>query len=592
MATVADLSQAQCVLLAVHYASSANIAALHSFTPSRLDVLDPELVLRIILTYLPGSTEPREYTSYVGEVASRLYLDHDRQDVSVDVSHVTNLSAKEAERQVKKLKLLEIAAPLYPKDAPPDLLTKFLCHRAYRIDQETGLLSLIPQLIESHLDRNEYTRTWYTSVVLPVLRLECEYYPEIERDDGLTMASFEALDGKDGVDLLMRKCTESAAEHNRDRSYSAGSTGMANGGKRSYTIVRDARGLIGPWMCGHTERKRRKLDRPTHIPDIDDKSTEVDKIALRVRKISLSGISTADRTGHDWEFFYAWLVQHARAEFALVAACIEDWDGPGDVDVGDVHMKTYMAEDEQRKLELQYAQAAFATCYACTADTLDTVESAHAILARLAELLDFVPPPELASTVESLPKVEKHASSLDHSQTADEYLAPENLLKPEHPLTTPRLESYMLLQMMVYSAYQLNGLSMPMSLGAVARLHFYATSADQLALLRKMLKSISQGGRRRDESQWAAERARLMWLWNWGMDSEQQAEHETEGTGVGVLGKIERTVFEEEMLKCFIDTSCKCLSCFPMSATSLRTHLVLLNNTMNLPFALCAQWMM
>ena len=67
-----DLSVAQCILLTVHYASEGNIKALHSFTPTRLDALDPELVLRILLAYLPESLDPREYTTYIGEVASRL----------------------------------------------------------------------------------------------------------------------------------------------------------------------------------------------------------------------------------------------------------------------------------------------------------------------------------------------------------------------------------------------------------------------------------------------------------------------------------------------------------------------------------------
>ncbi|MGG6495562.1 UNVERIFIED_CONTAM: secretory pathway Sec39 family protein, partial [Bacteroidetes bacterium 56_B9] len=92
-------------------------------------------VLRIVLTFLPEAVDPREYTGYVGEVASRLYLDVDREDVEVSTAPVHNLSEEEAQKKVKKLRILDIQAPAFPPHAPQDLLTRFVCHRAYRIDQ-------------------------------------------------------------------------------------------------------------------------------------------------------------------------------------------------------------------------------------------------------------------------------------------------------------------------------------------------------------------------------------------------------------------------------------------------------------------------
>ena len=103
-----DLTPAQCVLLTVHLASESNIKALHTFTPSRLDALDPELVLRILLTYLPEAVDPREYTNYVEEVASRLYVNIDREEVEVNIAPVKDLSDAQAQKRVKKLHLLQI----------------------------------------------------------------------------------------------------------------------------------------------------------------------------------------------------------------------------------------------------------------------------------------------------------------------------------------------------------------------------------------------------------------------------------------------------------------------------------------------------
>ena len=537
MDPVKTLTPAQCVLLAVHFASESNIKALHSFTPTRLDALDPELVLRIVLTFLPEALDPREYVKYIEEVGSRLYLDVNREDVEVSVAPVADLSDDEAQKRVKKLRILQIEAPSFPPHAPNDLLTRFVCHRAHRIDQETGLLHLLPALVEPFLPRNDFIRTWYIGACLPLLRLTIDYYPD---DDSLVMplSDFEALRGREGVDVLLKKSVEDSVAGRK-------------------TVARDIKSLLGPWMYGHTTRKHRQLNYGQHEKNraIENNEDPVDGATEGMRKISLDGIKAKDQTtGHDWEHLFAWLVSHAADDLGLIAHAIDGWDGPGDIDLGGVERQgiAYMDEDLQKKLELQYAQAAFASCYVADADTEATVEDAHSILARLAELLDFIPPPDLASSVDALPKIERHATKLDESATVADLL-PEALLKQEHPLTTPRIETYMLLQMMVYSAYQFSGLQHPMSLVNVAKLHFYATPDEQLAVLRKILHGLSKSGARKDESQWSADRAKLIWLWNWGIEADAA----DPDNGAGVLGNISKGDFEEEMLKVFTETSCK-----------------------------------
>ena len=540
-----DLSQAQCILLTIHYASESNIKALHSFTPTRLDALDPELVLRILLTYLPESLEPREYTTYVGEVASRLYLDVNREDVEVDVSPVKDIDEAQAKKKVKKLKLLEIKPPSFPAHAPNDILIRFLCHRAYRIDVETGLLNLVPQLIEPFLVRHDFLRTWYISVVLPLLRCEFEYHPG-DDTKSMNLVNFERLEGSEGIDFLMHKAA-GAGDLKRPRSLSQ--NGLQSSSSQKSDMARDIKGLVGPWMYGGTERKRRKLG---HEQEPENATDDVSTVAKGMRKIALDG--TKGTTGHDWEYLYIWMVHQAQQHFSAVSQAIEDWDGPGDVDLGGFspgNSNQYLEEDVQSRLEARYAQAAFASCYAVQADTEQAVHGAHGILARLAELLDFVPPPDLATSVESLPKMERHATQLAGSHT-DADIAPDALLRSEHPLTTPRLETYMLLQMMVYSAYQFSGLGHPISIIHVAKLHFYGGADEQLQTLQRILHGLSNGGARKDDTQWTADRAKLMWLWNWGIDADDQNAQ----NGPGVLGNISKQTFEKEMLKCFTDTSC------------------------------------
>ena len=539
-----DLSTDQCILLAVHYASSADIPALHSFTPSRPDALSSELVLRILLTYLPETLEPAVYRTYVQEVATRLYLDVDREDVPVDTSLVSDIDAATARKRVKKLHLCEIKPVHFPPHAPKDLLTNFLCNRSQKIDEATGMLNLVLSLVEPFLEDNDYLRVWFVSAVLPLFRTNFKFYPQDPMAG--TIEDLGQRDGKEGIELLLARSLKNGTDADAENS----------------NLARDMKSLVGPWMYGHTDRKRSKLEleKQRQGPqqgggtDEKDATEQEDELTDGVRKIALDGISEKDKTGHDWEHAYYWMVQSAQENFSHITQLIEEWDGPSDVDFGGYEKgqhRPYLDDDVQRKLELQYAQAAFASCYAAQSSSKDTIQGAHGVLARLAELLDFLPPPDLATSIESLPRVEQHATSLDESQTLHDLL-PDRLLAAEHPLTTPRMETYMLLQMHVYTAYQLDSLGYTASLVDVARIQFYGTAESQLAVLQKMLRGLAAPGKS-DETDWKACRSKLVWLWNWGIDQENMAADH----GAGVLGKVPKADFEAEMLKVFTETSRK-----------------------------------
>ncbi|KAI4736709.1 secretory pathway Sec39 [Aureobasidium sp. EXF-12298] len=528
---VKALSSAQCILLTVHYASEANIRALHAFTPLRLDVLSPELVLRIVLSYMPETVDPSLYTTYVREVATRIYLEQ-QEPLDIDTTPVAALSTEQAQKRINKLSIADLSPPAFPPHAPTDLLTRFVIHRANRIDSETGLLALVPRLAEPFLDTNDYLRTWYVSVVLPLLRLRYDYYPD--KKDPPTLPAFEKLDGQQGIDLLLENVTN--VEH--EITSSTDSEGVA---------ARDTRAMVGPWMYGHTERKRRRLGSEKQS-NHDEQATV--RSPPRTAFIKLDGVSKHDKTGHDWEYVFEWMVHNAANNFPLVTNLIEEWDGPGDVDLGGFHNpQDYLDDDTQAKLERQYAQAAFACCYAAEADNPETIDGAHGILVRLAQLLDFEPPPELATSVKQLPKVDKHAELL-HATESTIYLEPDVLLRPEHPLATPRLETYMLLQMMVYSAYQLNGLGHSISILNVAKLRFFSDEDEQLSLLLKVVHGLAAKGKR-DEQQWQYDYDKLIWLWNWNIELEDQGRR-----GAGIFGRIEKTVIERELLKVLISSGC------------------------------------
>ena len=186
-------------------------------------------------------------------------------------------------------------------------------------------------------------------------------------------------------------------------------------------------------MHGHSGQKRRKLShqREQEVGDAGAEST------------GLSG----DDPEHDWVYMYRWMVTQSQESFPLITQAIENWDGPGDVDLGGFdtdHRDQNLDEDAQRQLEAQYAQAAIASCYTVESDSEETIHNAHAILARLARLLDFDPPPGLSATAEALPQIETHLFRAQDSETGLA-LDPNALLKSGHRLTSPRPETYALL---------------------------------------------------------------------------------------------------------------------------------------------------
>ncbi|GME54136.1 CaiB/BaiF family enzyme [Neofusicoccum parvum] len=425
MDNLKQLSPAHCVLLATHCAAESNVDALRTLSLARPDAFDPDTLLRILLTFLPESADPSTYSTYAQEIASRLYLQQ-RAKLEVDAAPVKDLSDSQAQKRVRKLDLLPLAHSSCAHD-DLDLLTLFLIHRAYRIDAETGLLALIPQLVDPFLDHSEYLRTWFISNVLPLLRLDFEYYPN---DGSVTsLEKFGGLHGSQGVDVLVAK-----AETTKD-----------NPPANESNIARDIKGIVGPWIDA-----------------------------------------------------------------------VEYWDGPGDVDLGgyeDPSRQDGLDEEVQACLEQRYAQAAFASVYSADSNTRETIEAAHSVLVRLASIMDFIPPPDLATSVEMLPKIEGHTSILH--QTSSSILQPDTLLNPNHPLTIPTVETFSLLQIFVYSAYILADLGHPISLNNLAKFQFHSDEDGQLQMVNKVLKGLVSGSKN-DEEMWASARRKLIWLWNWG----------------------------------------------------------------------------
>ncbi|KAL9085252.1 MAG: hypothetical protein Q9165_007686 [Trypethelium subeluteriae] len=522
---MSGLSKAHYTLLAVRFASESNVQALTSHVAALRDALNAELLLRIVLTYLPESVEPPNYIPLI-QILAGISQPSANKRVSFDSSAVKGLSDSQASKNARKIHLLPLKHPEYPPDGPSDHVSQFIYHRAHRIEEEAGLLALVPQLVSPFLERSEFLRTWLISSVLPLLRIGYEYYPQSSSPPSLQ--SFENLDRADGVNVLMSKAATTKDEEAVDKEGSG-------------TAGRDLRGVVAPWMVGDSARKRRKLDpeaRSHSIPVVE-----------RVRRLSVDiPIQEQNDDKHGWEYAFQWLVDTAAKNFTLVTEAIEDWDGPGDADFGGYDGgKPYLVESVEMQLSQRYGQAAMASVYVVEANTSETIEDAHRILVRLAGLFNFATPSSLMTSVEMLPRPDRLHSAL--SSPPQSALQPNSLLRDGHPLTTMTAETYVLLQMFVYSAFQFARLGSSISVVNVAKLRFYATDDEQLSMFRRIMHGLTSGSRK-DEYQWDTIRTTLIWLWGWGVDLEEAEE------AAGIFGKIQRDVIERELLKAFISSSC------------------------------------
>lgn len=514
------LSVAKCTLLAVDFASKDDIASLHNLCALRPDALPANLVLRILLTYLPETIPAESYIPLVEQLtAAKSTLPPD-EHASLDLSSIHDTTDADAKHRANRVHLYDLRSDKYPSEGPGDDLTLFLCHRAYRVDQETGLLALVANLIRPFATTNDYLRCWYLSVLLPLYRLQYDYHPQ--RDLTLSVLEFEDISAARGVDLLLANATKTSSD-------------LGDG-----IICRDLRGLVAPWLSGNFRSHRRLAQQsPT------DTETLVDG-----RRISLSGNTQDTVTNHDWEYVFAWLVHRAATDFVTVINAVELWDGPSDVDFDGLgKAQDYLDAETLKKLDKRYAQAMFASCYVVDQNCKQAIDGAHDVLVRLASLLDFEPPPDLATSVEQLPLLDEHAARLNQ-ETSPKLLQPDRLLEPEHALTSPTLETYMLLQMFVYSAYQLQALGQSISIGNVARMRYFDNADEQLAVLQKIVSALAQKGKR-DDRQWQTDRSRLVWLWNWNLDPAEENARQ----GAGPLGRVDRDLLERNILRAMIDTS-------------------------------------
>lgn len=508
------VSPAKAILLAVQLAAAVDLTSFESLVSRYPRTLHKELVLRILLTYLPEILETSEYISLLGRLeAGELENDPAFEPTKFGLEELDEVEAK---KKARKLRLLPLEPPYDFADEDPSPLIQFLVLRALRIDENTGLITQIPELLQPFLHLSTYLRTWIISTILPLLRFTYEYYT----DDGipLTIPKFERLDDEAGVKLLLSKTAndEEITEN---------------------TVGRDLRGLVGPWMYGDTRWKRRK--------------SRLESRAGLQHSMHFDQNAISNEKCIGWEEVFKWITQQAGSSWRTAVDAIEQWDGPGDVDVGEYSDGSiWLDEDEQQLLERRYARAALAAAYLISEESEYALNGVYRILERLIKLMDQDRVPSLQAACSLLMPIlfqDEEFPSTKHAQHLR-----NNLLGEENSLTKPGEISVQILHALVISAYLCTRIGSGFTVRRAGELALLQDETEQKIEFSKLLVNV-RNGPKGDDKYWIKLRNEILWLRSWGV--EESSEGADASNGKGILGKLSKEYIEAELLTLFLSNT-------------------------------------
>ncbi|KAJ5713695.1 uncharacterized protein N7483_010876 [Penicillium malachiteum] len=471
-----------------------------------------ERLLRIILTFLPESTEPSEYVGVLQELNGTAGAVS--QDREIDTSAVKYISEEEARRRVRKLRLRPLKQDGEDEEEKKlsDPLTLFLIHRANLIDTETSLQPLILNLVLPFYEQQPFIRTWLISSLLPALRLNYEYYPN--REEIISLDTLELMDDRTAVNVLLS---------------------MSDPEKDNMDLVTNLRGLIGPWLYGSSRAKRRRLNEAAEQTSISFFEGQ-------------SKPKAADLVG--WEHVNEWLLSRSMVDYNSVVNAFVNWAGPGDVDLGgygdkEGHSSRSSSESAKQLLD-RYGQSGLSVVYAQPDSSHTLLEGSFKILSRVAELLGLEECSYLSSN-DILPSVDFDTELISSSSRAS--LLQNALMSRRNPLTIPSPSSISFASALLLSLRVLTGLGHIISCRVAANICLHSTQEIQLAELQSVVASMVK--QPKSYQDWQKVRQDLLWLRDWQAEKSDNGWEEP-STHHGLFWQISRDAVETEILKALL----------------------------------------
>ena len=507
MTSLARLSSARAILLAVHLCASGDVTGLPRLQAVFPKSLPLERLLRMILTFLPESTEPQYYTSAIQRIIDGSGPDGDGD---IDVSSVENVSEAEARKQLRRIRLLPLKYDDDDDNDDHDALDQFLIHRAHLIDSETGLQPLILELLLPFYGRSQIIRTWLISSLLPLLRLNYECCP----DGGEEMLSVEALESMDNSSAVnvLSSVTSPRTE-----------------------LTRNLRALVGPWLYGSQRSKRRRLNETARRNSVVLQQDDEDDI------------------GHSsgWQTVNEWLLSRYPVDRENVASAFATWNGPEDVDLGGYDDRDDDDDDDDgdhtatvpQILQMRYCQTGLAMIYANAESSKAALDDSIRILARVARLSNL----EDSSVFFSAPATRSPSFDAEFiSSCSASLLLQSALLLKSNSLTIPSASSVSFLSLLLMSVQVLSELGYHVPCRALANICLYANEDRQRLELESIISSVAKYAK--PGCDWRRVRDQFLWLRNWRQDAGDD-QQPVGGDYCGLFWRVPKDDMETEILK-------------------------------------------
>ncbi|KAJ6144790.1 hypothetical protein N7470_008685 [Penicillium chermesinum] len=509
MPSLEGLSDARVIILATHLCIGGHVADLPILQAQYPHCFPLERLLRIILTFLPESTEPSEYVGVIQQLVENTGASTSEREI--DISAVKNLSESEARRRLRKLRL----RPLKRDDEEEEVvsagpLTQFIIHRAHLIDSETSLQPLVLSLVLPFYENNLVIRRWLISSLLPALRLNYEYYPN--HDETISLETLELMDDRTAVNVLLS---------------------IAGPERNDMDLVNNLRGLVGPWLQGSTRSKRRKLNERAI-----DSSISFVQGTPKPDSVECTG----------WDYVNEWLLSRSTIDSESVVHAFMNWAGPEDTDLGGYQDgNTEIPPEKAKGLLQRYSQSGLSTIYAKADASKATLEDSAKILQSIMKLQNLEEFSYLDSPEGVLPSVDFDTGFI--SSTSRASLLQNALLAPENPLTSPSPSSISFLSAIILSLRILNALGHETNCRIVANMCLHSNEEMQAAELKGVIASTARQTRSRQD--WQVIRQQLLWLRDWQAEQSEDGWSEP-STHHGLFWKISRDDVEIEILKALL----------------------------------------
>ncbi|KAK7213234.1 hypothetical protein V2G26_020412 [Clonostachys chloroleuca] len=506
---------ARVVLLAVFFATNSDIDSLRALAAQHREILRNVLLLRILLTYVPETTHPSKYAEFVREI-SQDEIPQESDDAGLDFSPLGQLTDSQASKKARKLHLLQLTSADALGPEPDDVLSQFLFQRAYKMDEDAGMLSLVPDLLVPFLDQSPAIRTWVASTILPLIRRNFDYYSQNTAQHSLR--EFQSLPDLPAMEYLLSRTDQIEGDVNN--------------------IGRDLRGLAGPWLYNDSRWN------------------------LGSSNESYEGKNGVSCQG--WQYVLDWLVLHASKSWKVTVDAIEEWDGPSDADLGDA-AGVFLRQQQLDYLSETYIRAALASAYLIPEPSMDALTGAYRIVSRAWLLFGQDQLPSFHASLEHLPALPAFSISNPAGTKVSATHMRNDLLQSSNPLTAPSVSSMNFLQGLILSASVMTRLGIPYSVKRAGEMVLLRDAREQKGELVKLVRLVLNQASRSSDEYWIRARREILWLHNWGNPNAVSGD-----ARLGIFGLVSESDVETELLKAMLSSMCYSLAKSIYEDTSVR----------------------